>query len=245
MPMHIVSNTTGCSKLTLIRIDVWAESFTKLLAFNQTQYKRLLVLDSDATLLKHMDELFFIPSRTAALPRAYWLDKPLLTSSVMVLEPSAKEFARVQKSIENAEYGTYDMDIMNTLYGNDCSVLPHRKYLLLTGQFRSKSHVEYMGREKWDPVVAIKEAKFVHFSDYPIPKPWYQASWQEVEKSQPDCELDDSRVDHCQARYIWLDLYEDFKERRKVKVTTPVWHQLANKISKRVCDLDLGEDPRH
>lgn len=30
----------------------WAESFTKLLAFNQTQYKRVLSLDSDATVLK-------------------------------------------------------------------------------------------------------------------------------------------------------------------------------------------------
>ena len=27
----------------------WAESFTKLLAFNQTQYKRVISLDSDAT----------------------------------------------------------------------------------------------------------------------------------------------------------------------------------------------------
>ena len=30
----------------------WAESFTKLLAFNQTQYKRVLSLDSDATVLQ-------------------------------------------------------------------------------------------------------------------------------------------------------------------------------------------------
>ena len=30
----------------------WAESFTKLLAFNQTIYKRVLSLDSDATVLK-------------------------------------------------------------------------------------------------------------------------------------------------------------------------------------------------
>lgn len=30
----------------------WSESFTKLLAFNQTQYKRVLSLDSDATVLQ-------------------------------------------------------------------------------------------------------------------------------------------------------------------------------------------------
>ena len=38
--------TIGAAELT------WAESYTKLLAFNQTQYERVLVLDSDATLLK-------------------------------------------------------------------------------------------------------------------------------------------------------------------------------------------------
>ena len=38
--------TTGAAEPT------WAESYTKLLAFNQTQYERVLMLDSDATLLK-------------------------------------------------------------------------------------------------------------------------------------------------------------------------------------------------
>lgn len=31
---------------------IWAESFTKLLAFNQKQYDRVLSLDSDATILQ-------------------------------------------------------------------------------------------------------------------------------------------------------------------------------------------------
>lgn len=32
--------------------ETWADSFTKLLAFNQTKYKRVLSLDSDATVLQ-------------------------------------------------------------------------------------------------------------------------------------------------------------------------------------------------
>ena len=32
--------------------QTWADSFTKLLAFNQTQYRRILSLDSDATVLQ-------------------------------------------------------------------------------------------------------------------------------------------------------------------------------------------------
>ena len=43
---RLMGLTTGAAELT------WAESYTKLLAFNQTQYERVLALDSDATLLK-------------------------------------------------------------------------------------------------------------------------------------------------------------------------------------------------
>ena len=51
---------------------VWPQHLTKLLAFNQTRYKRVLYLDSDATLLKPMDDLFLLPaSAPVAVPRAY------------------------------------------------------------------------------------------------------------------------------------------------------------------------------
>ncbi|THZ34429.1 hypothetical protein D6C88_10490, partial [Aureobasidium pullulans] len=50
----------------------WGDSFTKLLAFNQTQYERVIILDSDANVLQPMDELFFLPRVPVAMPRAYW-----------------------------------------------------------------------------------------------------------------------------------------------------------------------------
>lgn len=37
--------------------QTWAQSFTKLLAFNQTQYRRVLSLDSDGTVLKVREHL--------------------------------------------------------------------------------------------------------------------------------------------------------------------------------------------
>lgn len=229
---------------TLTLTDVWAESFTKLLAFNQTQYKRILMLDSDSTLLRHMDELFFIPPAPIALPRAYWLDKPYLSSQVMLIEPSALAFERVKKEIQTAEYGIYDMDIVNDLYWDDCVVIPHRKYNLLTGEFRNKDHTKYLGKEKWDPVVVIQEAKFIHFSDYPVAKPWLLPDWRDVERAQPDCGVDKKGEEDCQARYIWLDLYEDFKERRKVSLYLYRQSNDANFLQS-VCGLDLGEDPHH
>ena len=43
-PVHVIRSTVGS--------DTWADSFTKLLAFNLTQYERVLNVDSDATILQ-------------------------------------------------------------------------------------------------------------------------------------------------------------------------------------------------
>ncbi|TVY73209.1 Glucose N-acetyltransferase, partial [Lachnellula suecica] len=196
--------------VTLVPIDLlskkfnyqlWASSYTKLLVFNQTSYSRLLVLDSDATLLAPLDELFFVPSARAAMPKAYWLEKPLLSSHIMLVEPSAAEFARVEKAISKAEQGTYDMEIMNSLYGSDCVVLPHRKYALLTGEFRKTEHEAYLGPGvKWDAGVVRAETKYIHFSDNPLPKPWVEPNTYELQGTRPLCEPEaDGKVD-CRGR---------------------------------------------
>ncbi|PIL22730.1 hypothetical protein GSI_15423 [Ganoderma sinense ZZ0214-1] len=155
-------------------------------SFNQTQYDRVLALDSDSTLLQHMDELFLLPPAPVALPRAYWLKgaSPTLTTALILLQPSTAEFARVASAIATANGGVFDMEIVNTLYGRDCMVLPHRRYVLLTGEFRivdangtGKGHAAYLGNEyeTWDADKALREAKFLHFSDWPMPKPWLDA----------------------------------------------------------------------
>lgn len=158
----------------------WSDSYTKLLAFNQTKYTRLIVLDSDSTLFAPLDELFFLPPASIALSRAYWLDKPTLSSHIMLITPSTTSFALIQSAIANAKSSNsiYDMEIINALFGSspDCLRLPHRVYALLTGEFRRRTdeHELYFddGKREWNPDAAIMEAKFVHFSDYPMGKPW-------------------------------------------------------------------------
>nr|POE87707.1 glucose n-acetyltransferase 1 [Quercus suber]POF00915.1 glucose n-acetyltransferase 1 [Quercus suber] len=197
----------------------WAESFTKLLAFNQTQYKRVMSLDSDATVLKSMDELFLLPSAPVAMPRAYWLeDEPTLSSQLVLVEPSTFEFDRILHAMDNLSSGDFDMEIVNHLYAKDCFIIPHRKYDLLTGEFRAEKHRNYLGSEEevWDPEKALDEAKFLHFSDWPVPKPWITAPdslWQE---HMPKCTLENGTKD-CRNRDKWLWIYEDFKTRRKIK----------------------------
>jgi alpha-N-acetylglucosamine transferase len=197
---------------------IWADSYTKLLAFNQTQYSRLIHLDSDSTLRENLDGLFFLPSTPVVLPRAYWLEKLKLSSHIMVLEPSAASFERIQRAIEGATRGTYDMEIINTLFGSSCSILPHQEYAFLTGEFRSSDHERFLGSKgEWDPEQVNKEVKFVHFSDYPFPKPWEETSVEQQEAAVPKCVGGDQvgKVD-CRAREIWIGLYKDFKARRKV-----------------------------
>jgi alpha-N-acetylglucosamine transferase len=131
---------------------MWSQGFTKLLAFNQTRYKRVLSLDSDATLLQSMDELFLLPAESkVAMPRAYWLEDKLC-AAVMLASPSEFEFGRIQARLKESQPEEYDMEIINALYGDSCLVFPHKPYLLLTGEMRAKSHEAYLGskEEPWD-----------------------------------------------------------------------------------------------
>ncbi|KAL4860801.1 hypothetical protein BDV12DRAFT_181099 [Aspergillus spectabilis] len=218
MPIRVQSRNSGD--------PTWAESYTKLLAFNQTQYKRVLSLDSDSTILQPMDELFLLPPCPVAMPRAYWLNPNdhTLSSQLVLIQPSEFEFTRVMAAISDAGSSDYDMEIVNDLYKDSALILPHRRYDLLTGEFRSKSHSAYLGNdlEPWDPEKILKEAKYLHFSDWPVPKPWLSASPSIVQNEQPTCDMNPAtgQEDDCRARDIWLEFYADFATRRKVGLTS-------------------------
>jgi hypothetical protein len=61
---------------------------------------------------------------------------------------------------ENSEY---IKEILNKLYGTSSTAVQHRVYDISTGEPRSKNHE------------ALAEAKYVHFSDRPMPRPWLDA----------------------------------------------------------------------
>ncbi|KAL8914216.1 MAG: hypothetical protein Q9171_001087 [Xanthocarpia ochracea] len=123
-----------------------------------------------------MDELFLLPLVPLALPRAYWLNasERVMSSQVLLIQPSKYEYERVAKAIDTAGPDDYDMEIVNQLYRDNAMILPHRPYDLLTGEFRDTGvvHKAYMGSEEepFDPEAILKEAKFLHFSDWPMPK---------------------------------------------------------------------------
>lgn len=110
-----------------------------------------------------------------AMPRAYWLgfEARVLSSQLLLLEPTEYEFDRVMNVTEASGSNDYDMDILTTMYQDSAMVLPHRPYDLLTGEFRGTGdHQKYLGnsQQTWDPDAILKEAKYLHFSDWPLPK---------------------------------------------------------------------------
>jgi alpha-N-acetylglucosamine transferase len=231
--------------------ETWAESFTKLLAFNQTQYDRVLALDSDSNVLENLDELFLLPSCPVAMPRAYWLypEKQILASHIMLLQPSAAEFERVMDRVSQSAANDYDMEVVNALYRDSALVLPHRPYGLLTIEFRGEpdQHAYYLGsdQEEWDPVAVFNEAKYLHFSDWPVPKPWLPTPESVRLDKQPKCHLRHG-VESCAERDLWNGFYSEFRERREVRLlfATPVRAVLLTISLQRVCGSGGGKRPR-
>ena len=121
-----------------------------------------------------MDELLFMEPARIAMPRAYWLgfEDRVLSSQLLLLQPSKHEFDRVMNATERAGDNEYDMDILTMLYQDSAMVIPHRPYDLLTGEFRGDEHQKYLQdpQQEWDPDAVLKEAKYMHFSDWPLPK---------------------------------------------------------------------------
>lgn len=77
----------------------------------------------------------------------------------------------MQKEMENARIGYYDMEIMNSVFGRTCKVLEQREFGLLSGVFRAEGGggwVRGSRQEVWDPEVVRKQARVVHFSDSPL-----------------------------------------------------------------------------
>ena len=192
-------------------------SFAKFLPWAETRYDRILQLDSDMTLLRHLDELFLLPRAPVAMMRAYWElpTKRLLTSMMVLLEPSEIEFQRLTGSIRGS--GEYEMEILNRMYEDSAIVLPHREYGLLSGEFRREEHANYLGNkyEEWDADKVLREASVVHFSDWPLPKPWIMWPHNLIGEIMPKCRTQGSKVG-CNDKRVWSELYNDFRKRRKV-----------------------------
>jgi hypothetical protein len=171
-----------------------------------------------------MDELFLLPSTACAMPRGYWINPATLTSAVIVAEPSTAEFKRIIDFATHGDAG-YDMEILNSIYSNSALIIPHRNYLLLSGEFRANTHEKYLGNdyEAWNATKELEDVKYVHWSEWPLPKPWIRPDEHELEVVQPKCkdieggngEEEMEMEGDCRDRDAYFWLREDFTRRRK------------------------------
>jgi hypothetical protein len=207
--------------------STWKDSITKLNVFNLTQYDRVVYFDSDALVQNHLDDLFHAPSARLAIPRAYWLNNladpaspsaraPMLTSLMFLLQPHTYTYKQVVD--ESRRSRDFDMEIVNHLFQSSAMVLPHRGLILLSGEFRNEDHSRYLSGEpdeSWDPAKEFNTSRIVHFSDWPVPKPWLRNDYLML-KHQPACEGhdDDDRSEACMDRRIWWALYDEYARDR-------------------------------
>jgi len=212
-PFEVISTSHGD--------PTWADSLTKFHAFALTEYTRVLAFDSDSLVLNSMDHYFLAPMAPISVPRAYWLNEQnatlknqILGSHVMLLEPN---MARYKKIVDEAlRSGDFDMEVVNHLFSNSALILPHRRLALLTGEFRATDHARYLAGEEdddWNAMAEVSRAYLVHFSDWPLPKPWKHRSAAQWEAALPACSPDDvEREDRpaCADRVMWSGFYTDY-----------------------------------
>lgn len=203
----------------------WRESLTKFHAFALTEWTRVLAFDSDSLVLNKMDHYFLSPAAPVAVPRAYWLNerstdiaKQVLGSHVMLIEPNEGRYKKIMD--EALRSGDFDMEVVNHMFKDSAMILPHRRLALLTGEFRAKDHTKYLAPEEdeeWNAMGEVSRSFLVHFSDWPLPKPWLPRTKQQWEASLPECRDDDvEREDRprCADRVMWSGFYEDYDRER-------------------------------
>jgi len=164
-----------------------------------------------------MEELFFLPPTPVAMPRSYWETPPKLNSQVMLIQPSVHDYGWLEK-VGMAGEDKADMELVNDLYQDTATVLPHKIYDSLTPTFRENQEA-FLGDEsqQWDSDAALGTAKLLHSSDWPLPKPWIQTRSQEVGRVLPPCPQDPAthKLVDCRNRELWLRFHSDFSRRRE------------------------------
>lgn len=322
------------------RPDTWKKSFTKMLAFDQTAFERIIMIDADAYLMDSIDYLFFeedesvfgneaaanraskfwtkpehhtVPAVQA--PPAYWLvpdtpgelaaaavstgyGTPHFSTMLEVVTPSKENFRRIRdrfrvleqfqlKKQARSPHKFYDMELVNDVFANvsifadhelfadpemraemgdeawglgsdevsskyarppnSYGILDHRGLILLTGELAQRDHTKYLKdyvalqkdaaergsdnnevdphhgpASRWDPLYAVSTSAYIHFSDWPFPKPWVQATAAQVLASQPPCVVTGRQrawfrkkeVMDCEAQKLWHMFFHDFAKRR-------------------------------
>lgn len=106
------------------------------------------------------------------------------------------------------------MDVMNDLEKNRCLVLPSH-YDFLSGELRNTDHSAYLGNARlaWNATAELAKAAYVHFSDFPVPKPWLSSNEATAAAAGT---LFAECSEPCPEKELWMGLYRTFREEMQV-----------------------------
>jgi|AGTN01.1.fsa_nt_gi Alpha-N-acetylglucosamine transferase len=172
------------------------ESLSKLRLFQLTCYERIVYVDADALPLRSLDFLFSIPmTKAIAAPMAYWEEKPIVCSALMVVSPSPQHWGRLMPRIQSAlEQGVCDMEIVNTEFENEIVTLPFESFCLNSEWEDATKNGVFP-----DPLEARAKVAVVHFTA--LSKPWTYST-EEARRKRPN------------AHPIFFELWDEWRNTR-------------------------------
>jgi alpha-N-acetylglucosamine transferase len=164
--VEAIANPTPDSLLVFPRFGA---VFTKLRAWELTEYDRVVLLDADTLVLKNVDDLFDRPG-FAAGPDFFLPDR--FNSGVMVIPPSKETFERMVAALTAApSYDGGDQGFLNSFYPDWYAMsVEHR---LPVGYNLANFIYQFAHGHPTLRATLAREARVLH---YMVQKPWQAMS---------------------------------------------------------------------
>lgn len=161
-PVAPIDNPCAATNLLYPR---FARVFTKLRAWELTEYDRVIFIDADAVVRHNIDALFERPGPIAAAPDFFMPDQ--FNSGAMVLRPAAESFAAMMQALAaTPTYDGGDQGFLNQFF--DWYQLPIANRLPIGFNLH---HFIYQFIQH-HPAMQRQLGENVHIIHYTLQKPW-------------------------------------------------------------------------
>ncbi|KAJ0422407.1 hypothetical protein BJY00DRAFT_300251 [Aspergillus carlsbadensis] len=158
IPVYRTTNHTPANLWLMERPDLIA-TFTKIELWRQTQFKRIIYIDSDVVAIRAPDELLGLDVDFAAAPDVGWPD--CFNSGVMVLRPNMQDYYALRAlaergiSFDGADQGLLNMHFRNwhrLSFTYNCTPSANYQYVPAYKHFQSTiSMIHFIGsRKPWN-----------------------------------------------------------------------------------------------
>lgn len=215
---------------------MWDSSVNIVKAWELAWYDRVLVVGGDVMVKEgaaaEVDGLFDLdesPDSDSSL-FVQEVGSSDFTDAAVILTPGMDKATRLRDlagevaiAFENSTRSgdSIGHEVLRLGLASDATILPRQKYILSTSDLQ-RIAPEQLQSSLVQPLI--------HFSDPPLPKPWVMWPNSLMMQVRPKCavESDTPRETGCEAREVWMKLYDDYRKRRRdvcglLSVPAPQW----------------------